>query len=46
MKDALKEVRGIERALVLRGNAIENGDPVEAIDSEDEDDTESWSGFS
>jgi hypothetical protein len=52
VRDALAELRGMERALTARGRALEGGVMVEDVSSEDdEDDVESegegstWEGF-
>lgn len=51
VRDALAELRGLEKALVARGRALEAGESVVAVSSEDEEmeDVESegstWEGF-
>lgn len=49
VRDALAEIRGLERALAARGRALEGGVTVEDVSSEDDvegDGSEaSWEGF-
>ncbi|OBT84924.1 hypothetical protein VE02_06637 [Pseudogymnoascus sp. 03VT05] len=48
-KDALAEIRGLERALAARGRALEGGATVEDVSSEDDVESEgegsTWEGF-
>ncbi len=49
VRDALAEIRGLERALAARGRALEGGVAVEDVSSEDDVESDgegsTWEGF-